>query len=212
MEWARTGASGGRCVAAGDRATAGDQSADGAAAVCGERAAAVSALAGGLAARSLRRSAARADRGVAAPVGPHRRSVSLAKYAARRSSRLSRTTPHARPASCSPSRSHRPPPRHPLAKRFPMQLQPPRRRASCSPSRSHRPPPSAPTCETIPDATPTAAPSVIDSPPSRRAASCERRTPRTVDRSQVERDHERGHELRNSKRIYHHPNVSNKPN
>ena len=43
-------------------------------------------------------------------------------------------------------------------------------------------------------------------------ASCERRTPRTVDTSQVERDHKRGHEIRNSKRIHHHPNNSNKPN
>ena len=31
------------------------------------------------------------------------------------------------------------------------------------------------------------------------------------DTSQVERDHKRGHEIRNSKRIHHHPNGSNKP-
>ena len=43
-------------------------------------------------------------------------------------------------------------------------------------------------------------------------ASCERRTPHAVDTSLVERDHERGHELRNSKRIHHHADGSNKPN
>ena len=43
-------------------------------------------------------------------------------------------------------------------------------------------------------------------------ASCERRTPHTIDTSQVERDHKRGHEIRNSKRIHHHRNGSNKPN